>query len=231
MSGASSRRAVRRAPLARTLSAMVWALVPCAAGLAGCVPERALSSYREEAGEPATESTRTSVRGLPDAGTVDAGGAPEPFDAPLRDDAGPLAAPALDCRDECVCERGAFGALMFCQTPVSHEEAVELCALAGGSLVSVDDAERNGWLGTRMTALAADDFWLSGTDSEDEGVWRWRDGRVFFDAAADGGAPRPYAPWDEGQPNDLNGEDCMRSSGGVWRDLDCSETLAFVCEA
>ena len=61
-----------------------------------------------------------------------------------------------------------------------------------------------------------------GTDSEDKGIWRWRDGRVFFDVAADAGAPRTYAPWEEGQPNDLNGEDCMRSSGGVWRDLDCS---------
>jgi hypothetical protein len=81
-----------------------------------------------------------------------------------------------------------------------------------------------------MTALGADDFWLSGTDLEDEGIWRWSDGRVFFDASADAGSPRPYAPWDEGQPNDLDGEDCMRSTGGVWRDLDCSEQLAFVCQ-
>ena len=86
------------------------------------------------------------------------------------------------------------------------------------------------WLTSRMTELAADDFWLSGTDLEDEGVWRWSDGRIFFDAGADAGAPQAFAPWDAQQPNDLNGEDCMRSIGGVWRDLDCSEEIAFVCQ-
>ena len=81
-----------------------------------------------------------------------------------------------------------------------------------------------------MAEIDADDFWLSGTDTEDEGVWRWSDGRVFFDIDADGGALPSFAPWDEGQPNDLNGEDCMRSTGGVWRDLDCSDAIAFVCQ-
>jgi len=83
----------------------------------------------------------------------------------------------------------------------------------------------------RMQAVAVDDFWLSGTDAEVEGVWRWSDGRVFFGPSAapvDGGAP--YAPWEPGQPNDVNGEDCMRSTAGVWRDLDCTDEIAYACQ-
>lgn len=137
----------------------------------------------------------------------------------------------LVCRDGCTCERRANRDFMFCGAAVTHAEAVELCATAGGTLVSIDDQEQNAWVGQRMdVAAAADDFWLSGTDIEDEGVWRWQDGRVFFDATADAASGSPYVPWDEGQPNDLGGEDCMRLTGGLWLDLDCSSELPFACQ-
>ncbi|HTV20755.1 MAG TPA: C-type lectin domain-containing protein [Polyangiaceae bacterium] len=170
----------------------------------------------------------------PEPGPVDAGvlveGSASAIDAAPSVDTAPEPLPILDCREECACERGALGEFMFCPNAVSHEEAVARCSLAGGSLASVDDATQNAWLSARMAELEADDFWLSGTDAEDEGVWRWSDGRVFFDTRADAGTREPFAPWDEGQPNDLNGEDCMRSTGGVWRDLDCSDEIAFVCQ-
>jgi hypothetical protein len=83
---------------------------------------------------------------------------------------------------------------------------------------------------TGHAARDASKFLAVGDDLDDEGSWRWSDGRVFFDASADAGSPRPHAPWDEGQPNDLDGEDCMRSTGRVWRDLDGSEQIAFVCQ-
>jgi len=209
---------------ARWGSALLW----CVAGLA-CVPEQPLSSYRDP-GETGADVARTRGSSLRDASAVNASESPELPDASPGIDAARPPNPGLICRDECACESSVLGAFMFCGTALSHDEAVAACSLAGGALASVDDPDRNAWLTGRMTALAADDFWLSGTDLEDEGIWRWSDGRVFFDVSADAGAPRPYAPWDEGQPNDLNGEDWMRSIGGVWRDLDCSEPIAFVCQ-
>lgn len=211
--------------MARCARALPW----CVAGLAACVPERPLSSYREP-DQAGADATRTGNGSPLDAGAVDASESREPPDASPILDAAPPARPRLMCRGDCVCESSVVGAFMFCATAVTHDDAVEACSLAGGALVSVDDPVRNEWLTARMTALAADDFWLSGTDLDDEGVWRWSDGRVFFDVSADASAPGPYAPWDEGQPNDLNGEDCMRSTGGVWRDLDCSDPIAFVCQ-
>ena len=47
-------------------------------------------------------------------------------------------------------------------------------------------------------------------------------------APEDAGAS--FAPWDDQQPNDLNGEDCMRSVGGLWRDLSCTLELGYVCQ-
>jgi len=183
-----------------------------------------------EPGEVAADVTSARGSSSPDASSADIGEGRDPSDAAPNLDAGAAPSPSLVCREECTCDAGVLGEFMFCPTPVTHDEALARCSLAGGSLAGVDDPVRNDWLTTRMVALAADDFWLSGTDSEDEGVWRWSDGRVFFDPSADAGAARPYAPWDAEQPNDLNGEDCMRSSGGVWRDLDCSEQIAFVCQ-
>jgi hypothetical protein len=199
----------------------------------GCFPERTLSSYMNGAQSNSGIVTGPNSRAdagpsVPDGGVVGDGGVSALLDAaapPSETDAGP--APRLACRGDCVCEpRGALE-FMFCAAPVTRAVAVERCGQAGGGLVSVADEEQNSWLSARMLALEADDFWLSGTDVETEGIWRWDDGRVFY--GADAGVGR-FAPWDEGQPNDVNGEDCMRATEGVWRDLDCAEEIAYVCQ-
>lgn len=227
----------RGAPPARGAGACLRAgraFLVVSAPLAGCLPEQPLASYRSGDSVPAVSSAVSSPP--PDAAERLDGGA---LDAAAPGEAVPVdAAPGLDaaapgagllCRDDCVCERDGDREFMFCAALASHDEAVARCAAAGGALPSIDDPALGAWLSARMADLDADDFWLSGTDIEDEGVWRWGDGRVFFDPSADA-ATAAFAPWDEGQPNNLNGEDCMRSTGGVWRDLDCSEQIAVVCQ-
>jgi hypothetical protein len=234
MLGAPSfRRTARAISDVLSLALRTRGLLALSLPLAACLPERALSSYvGGTAPGPALGSPTGS--NLPDAAP-----APVPEAAPETDAGVPAenaavvqdaALPAaLLCREECVCERRAEREFMFCDTAVVFDEALERCSAARGTLVSIDDEQQNTWLSERMQALEADDFWLSGTDAEVEGVWRWVDGRVFFGEGADGGAA--FAPWDEEQPNDLNGEDCMRSTGGVWRDLDCADEIAFVCQS
>ena len=210
----------------------------------GCLPERQLASYAEgntvdSAPAANTSSVASSVPPTDDplgadsddsleSGPRDAGVAPVESAGGSEPAVEPDAAPALVCRAECECERRGELDFMFCATSVSFAIAVERCAAAGGALASVDDAEQNAWLTQQMVARDADDFWLSGTDAEVEGVWRWADGRVFYPAPEDAGAS--FAPWDDQQPNDLNGEDCMRSVGGLWRDLACTLELGYVCQ-
>jgi hypothetical protein len=216
-----------------------------ASGILACVPDRELSSYAAgravgndsvasaAAPSPAPSPADPSLAAAAEAdgpsleASRDAGGSTRSDVASTRE---PDATPpeALACRSDCDCERRGEREFMFCASAVSFADAGELCADAGGALVSIDDAGLNDWLTQQMQARSADDFWLSGTDSEDEGVWRWADGSVFYPAPADAG--ESFAPWDTQQPNDLNGEDCMRSVGGVWRDLSCDLELAYVCQ-
>jgi hypothetical protein len=208
------------------------AVLPFVLTALGCVPERELSSYRS--GSPGSDEAAPILAGTPSIGDDEAGadaGPAEPrldeaVDAALLD-----ATPSrgLACRAECVCEPRDGLDFMFCATLVTFQVASDRCAGAGGTLASVGDDMRNAWLTQRMQGLASDDFWLSGTDADTEGVWRWADGTIFFDLTSDAG-PRAFAPWDTLQPNDLNGEDCMRSTAGIWRDLDCGDTLSYVCQ-
>jgi hypothetical protein len=205
-------------------------LLAIGAPLAGCVPERSLSSYADGTSSASGRAV-AAPSNRPGAGVADVpdAGGPSGFEAVPIADAG-LPPGALACRDECTCERRGDWDFMFCGTAVTRDEAAERCEGAGGTLASVDDSTLNAWLTERMQALAEDDFWLSGSDAEGEGVWRWQDGRVFFDQTGDAAPAGVYAPWQAMQPNDLNGEDCMRSIAGTWRDLDCGEEIAFVCQ-
>jgi lectin-like protein len=210
----------------------------------GCLPDRELSSYATgrdvpgdsvvNAGSPAptapapgpvaplgAEVDDSSLESSPDAGAPR-----QDAPSPIERDAAPER--TLSCRTDCDCERRGDRDFMFCAETVSFAEAGERCAAAGGTLASIEDAALDDWLTEQMQARSADDFWLSGTDAEEEGVWRWADGSVFYPSPADAGGA--FASWDAEQPNDLNGEDCMRSVGGLWRDLACDLDLAYVCQ-
>ena len=65
-------------------------------------------------------------------------------------------------------------------------------------------------------------WWIGLSDQANEGDFRWVDG-----AALDW----DQATWSEGEPNDLEGEDCVHfTPGGEWNDAACDIALGFVCE-
>jgi hypothetical protein len=224
----------RRGRSAR-LPVKVFAAATCigASALTGaCLPERELSSYA--AGLPSVVSV--TVSNPPedeeaDSGIVDVRAPPPVADAApdaAEVDAGAVA--ILECRSECQCELRDGQDFMFCSTPVTQALAATQCREAGRALVSIEDAALNVWLSQRMGVVAEDNYWTAGTDTETEGVWRWGDGPVFYDTTGDAAVVTGFVVWDESQPNDLNGEDCLRAIGGLWRDLNCSEPLAYACE-
>ena len=203
-----------------------------AALVVACLPERDLASYA--AGLPVQVSAPAISVEREDGGRGDSplalGLDAEPGAAEVGSSPLPPAPARLACRQECECELRGARDFMLCGPPVTYALAEDRCERAGGTLVSIEDAAENAWLSRRMADLASDDYWTSGTDAEDEGVWRWADGRVFYDETADAASNLGFAAWDEGQPNDLQGEDCMRATGGLWRDLDCGEEIAYACE-
>ncbi len=117
-------------------------------------------------------------------------------------------------------------AYMVCATPVSWDEAAQACQAQGQRLVQIDDAEENAWLVEKLSGL--DYAWIGGTDAEQEGIWKWPDGDVFFENGVSVG----YSSWAANEPNNANGiEHCGELwVGGYWNDYDCAYPQAFICE-
>jgi cysteine-rich repeat protein len=66
--------------------------------------------------------------------------------------------------------------------------------------------------------------WVGGNDLAAEGAFVWSNGEIFG-----------FTNWDAGEPNDNNGEDCMKLDGnsvpiGKWDDNDCGISHRYLCE-
>jgi hypothetical protein len=110
--------------------------------------------------------------------------------------------------------------LRFDLTETWHD-AVDLCALAGGALVTFDSEDEAdaiaGLIGDRM-------LWIGLSDLAAENVFTWVSGE----------RPR-FTRWASGQPDDGDGsdpEDCVLVLGtsGLWDDERCWRDRGFVCE-
>lgn len=76
-------------------------------------------------------------------------------------------------------------------------------------------------------------LWLGGSDSEEEGVWRWVTGPESGQLISDS-----YENWAAGEPNDFQGEDYLigwyrADLGSLWNDLPIdvgTEAVGYVIE-
>jgi hypothetical protein len=196
--------------------------------LASCLPTEDLSSYSAGRGRDASviEEPLTPDAGSASLPQTDLG------DASLEaGTAGPGAGPQpLACRAGCECELRAGRDFMLCPgATVARSAAEQDCIALGGSLVSVESDELNQWLTERMTQQDQSNYWTGGSDEASEGIWRWSDGRVFFEVGDAAAAPG-FTAWAMNQPNGGGMENCLRSIDGLWRDLDCGDLAAYACQ-
>lgn len=71
-------------------------------------------------------------------------------------------------------------------------------------------------------------IWLGGHDENAEGTWVWVNGKSIATSGNN-----KDSRWSSGEPNDLNGQDCLvgnYNSKNVWDDQGCSKVHKFICE-
>jgi len=108
--------------------------------------------------------------------------------------------------------------------PLDWVSARQFCQIEGGELASIHSAEENEFVKTLTSAAFPDGgayTWIGGTDSEDEGVWRWSDRTewIYTDEST----------YIEGSV----GENCLRlwvnPYNPNWTDESCFKKFGFVC--
>lgn len=100
-----------------------------------------------------------------------------------------------------------------------------------GYLATITSAEEQAFL----TETFKDEYaWIGASDALEEGTWRWVDGpeagRVFY---IQGQAVQPgYSIWNEGEPDDWEGQDAARLSSwsNSWSDISQSEYAYILLE-
>jgi hypothetical protein len=83
-----------------------------------------------------------------------------------------------------------------------------------------------------IVPLLGAELWIGASDAVDEGTWLWiASGDQFWPEGADsGGSAAAYTNWNAGEPNNVDGADCLRLlTTGKWADLPCDSALGSLC--
>lgn len=126
--------------------------------------------------------------------------------------------------DECDCVTRFRGPhrYLFCPTRTNYDGARAACQAQGADLIIVDSADENAWAYEQSRRVAYQRWWIGLTDTENEGFYRWWDGR------------RPdFVAHSRGEPNDAGrNEDCIHfwESRAQWNDIPCGANQGAICE-
>jgi len=106
--------------------------------------------------------------------------------------------------------------------------AETFCQGEGGHLASVHSDATNDFIWERLIRTDIDVIWLGGSDTGEEGVWKWTDC-----------TPWNFTVWSKLNPNNHGGhEDCLnvyklmfwsKQEDKKWNDDTCSKEFGFVC--
>lgn len=119
----------------------------------------------------------------------------------------------------CSFHSGRGSVYIYCDwNEVTWDEARQACENFGPFyLATINDQAEN----DLITRFIDEDTWIGLNDIDDEGYFEWLDGE-----------PLDYTNWNDGEPNNDGDEDCGEIyESGFWNDLNCTNELAFVCEA
>jgi hypothetical protein len=132
---------------------------------------------------------------------------------------------------------GVESEYVICPGPLDFAAAALDCEARGASLAAVGSLEEDDFIATSAYGLISGNLWLGGM-RDDDYVWSWPDGTIFWRGGRDGAAEADaYVRWQPGEPNDsstvtTDPERCLALTlgGNDWNDRACSLRLPYVCE-
>lgn len=155
------------------------------------------------------------------------------LDPVVSDDDSPQGIPTLAV---CSVFRGETSEYELCPQPLAWPAAEHDCHLRGAELASIESAAENSTIVDAAETVGTN-VWLGGT-RDDDLVWSWSTGQVFWQGGAGGEAPDgSYVRWAPDEPNDAStvssdSERCLVLTLGNadWNDRVCTIELPYVCE-
>ena len=112
---------------------------------------------------------------------------------------------------------------LYNEERLNFEDASAKCKSKGGFLGSIlSEKEQQDLKDMLNAAFAANNdqsynVYIGVNDKEVEDEWRWPDG-----------SPYDYEHWNDGEPNNVNNEDCTQTNGGGWNDVPCHLSLIHI---
>ncbi len=141
----------------------------------------------------------------------------------LKDDDCSGAIDDNDSCDKCVPFIGPGDvAYEMCFEPRSWQDSRDYCVSLGGDLASIHSELVQIALKDAAFDVLFEHWWIGLNDIDVEGEFVWSDGSSL-----------DYSSWNDGEPNDSNGEDCAHIStwgDGGWNDIPCDHAYPQVCQ-
>jgi hypothetical protein len=132
----------------------------------------------------------------------------------------------------CVLRKFESISYWFCPGPATESTASAACRSKQMSLVRINTPAENDF----VTRFATGPMWIGANSLGAAGVWRWanvttNNGDQFWQGAANGAQRNSlYSAWESKAPAS---QSCavLQQSDGRWVDVDCTESLGYVCES
>jgi hypothetical protein len=105
-------------------------------------------------------------------------------------------------------------------TNMTWHDAKAYAESLGGYLVTITSQSENDFIYNNLVSGINEIIWLGGTDEEQEGIWKWVTGEIFYDHNTK--ECLLYCNWYPGEPNDAwGGQDYLTfhpDFGNAWDD-------------
>lgn len=126
----------------------------------------------------------------------------------------------------------------LCEAPLDHAAAELDCEQRAAHLAALETREESEAVaGAVFAVVTSGNVWLGGSRNDDL-VWSWVNGDVFWRGGLEGKAEADaFVSWQPGEPNNTSSqgggpEACLAltGEGADWNDRRCDLALPYVCE-